>query len=149
MRTSLTVNTQSSQSNVVLDSTGISLPRSRFVPGIQTQSGYALGSYEMCSQEDIENTMQGKNQAQDEKNNELKRNIANYNNMIEQNLFLEPGSASSIGSSTSIDSCSMIDTSAASNIFMSNLSTPDCAQENQDSLNEPRGNKQCKNTNFS
>lgn len=37
----------------------------------------------MCSQEDIENTMQGKGQAQDEKSNELKRNIANYNNMIE------------------------------------------------------------------
>ena len=149
MRASLTLRPSSESQNVVLDTSGVALPRSRIIPGVQIQSGSILSSSDSYLDNDIENSGQTKNQAQDEKSIELKRNISNYNNMLEQNIFLEPNSATSFLSESSADSQGIIDTSAASNILMTNLSQPDEAEENTTDLKDAENNKSCKEKNVS
>lgn len=51
-----------------------------------------------------------RNHAQEEKEDELLKNISNYNSLIEQNLFISP-----------LDPLSCIDSSQSSNIMMTNL----------------------------
>jgi len=53
-----------------------------------------------------------RNHAQEEKDEELMKNISNYSNLLEQQLFIEKNQSLS----------KVVDTTAASNILMTNLS---------------------------